>query len=157
MVQDKPSGVSALDEHRKRAAERKGRQSIEVMPAQEGPSPRPEKTAAGPSHKSKKRPRKSGNIATTTRSPGSMPTPPPPRREVVAAGGSSPRRAGGASGSSDAGGRPSALDLLGGGLQFTRRVCVALPDETRESIRVVFPTDLMRSSLELLCRSVVLF
>jgi len=85
-----------------------------------------------------------------------MPTP-PPRREVVVAGSSSPRHAGGAFGSIEAGGRPSALNLLGGSLQFTRRVRIALPDETRESIRAVSPTDLMRSGLDLLCRSVVLF
>jgi len=56
----------------------------------------------------------------------------------------------------EAGGRVSALDLLGGGLQFTRRVRVAFPEETRESIRGVSPSNLLRSGLELLCRSIVL-
>ena len=55
MVQDRPVGVSALDEHRQRAAERKSRRSIEVMPVQTGSSPQPEKASAGPSQKSKKR------------------------------------------------------------------------------------------------------
>jgi len=76
MVQDRPSGVSALDKHKQRVTERKGCRSIEVMPAQKGSSSRPEKDLVGPSQKSKKRPREGGNIATTTRLPGSLSTPP---------------------------------------------------------------------------------
>jgi len=62
-------------------------------------------------------------------------------------------------GSSDAGARsgPTPFDLLGRDHQLTRRVRVALPDESRESLRDVTPAELMRSNLELVCRSVVLF
>ena len=48
---------------------------------------------------------------------------------------------------------PTPFDLLGRSHQFTRRVRVALPDESRD----VAPTELLRSGLELVCRSVVLF
>ena len=60
------------------------------------------------------------------------------------------------SGPAEAGGRVSALNLLGGGLQFMGRVRVALSEEIRESIRGVSPMDLLRSGLELVCRSIVL-
>ena len=74
----------------------------------------------------------------------------------MAAGGTSPQHVESVPGPAEAGGRVLALDLLGGGLQFTQRVRVALPEETRESIRGVSPSDLPRSGLELLCRSIVL-
>jgi len=77
MVQEQPTPVGALDKHRQRAAKRKGRRNIEVLPLA-----RTDKGSTSPSQKSKKCPRDGGNTAATTRSPGSMPTP-PPRREVV--------------------------------------------------------------------------
>ena len=52
---------------------------------------------------------------------------------------------------------PTPFDILGRGHQFTRRVRVALPDESQESLREVTPAELLRSGLELVCRSVVLF
>jgi len=155
MVNERPNAVSVLDKHRQKAAKRKGRRSLEVMPPADEVVAK-SREQAGPSQKSKKRPREGSNIATTVRSPGSMPTPPPPRREMVEVVQPSPRPR---PGSSDAGGRPgpSPFDLLGRGHQFTRRVRVALPDESRESLREVAPAELMRSDLELVCRSVVLF
>ena len=158
MVQEKPAGVSVLDEYRKRAADRKGRRSIDVLPANAPAAPAAERDPAGPSRKSKKRARDGGNIATTYRSPGSLPTPPPSRRELVEVGSLSPRHVEQASGASAGGHRPptSALDLLGGSHKFTRRVRVALPEGTRESIRSVAPLDLLKSGLELMCRSIVL-
>jgi len=155
MVLERPAVVTALDKHRQRAAERKGRRSIEVLPPT-----RADRGSAGPSQKSKskKRPREGGNIATTTRSPGSMLTP-PPRREVAEVAPPSPRRLESATGppkpGTGASPSPSPFDLLGG-LQFTQRVHVALPNETQESIQSVSPSDLLRSNLKLMCRSVVL-
>jgi len=127
------------------------------MPAQKGSTSRPDKGSAGPSQKSKKRPRDGGNVATTTRSTGSLPTP-PPRQEAIEMGEPSLRCMVNVVGLPEAGARasPSPLDLLGGGLKFTLRVRVALPRETRESIRGVSPSDLLRSGLELMCRSIVL-
>ncbi|XP_068484699.1 uncharacterized protein [Phaseolus vulgaris] len=139
MVQERSAAVSALE--------------IEVLPLT-----RIDKGSAGPSQKSKKRPRDDGNTATTTRSPRSLPTP-PPHREVVEVALPSSRHVERAAGPSEAGAgaSPSPFDFLGGGLQFTQRVHVALPNETRESIRGVSPSDLLRSGLELMCRSIVLF
>jgi len=54
MIQEKPAGVSVLDEYRQRAAERKGRRSIDVLPANTPATPA-ERDPAGPSRKSKKR------------------------------------------------------------------------------------------------------
>ena len=158
MVNEKPAGVSVLDEYRKRATERKGRRSIDVLPANAPTAPVAEREQADPSHKSKKMARDGGNIATTYRSPGSLPTPPPSRREIVEVGSLSPRHVEQASGASAGGHRPpiSALDLLGGSQKFTRRVRVTLPEGTRESIRSVGPMDLLKSGLELMCRSIVL-
>jgi len=157
MVQEKPVGVSVLDKYRQRAADRKGRRSIDVLPADAPAAPGAERDPAGPSRKFKKRARDDGNIATTTRSFGSLPTP-PPRHKMVKAGSLSPRRTEQASGPSAGGHRPpsSALDLLWGSHKFTRRVCVALLEETRESIWSVAPIDLLKSGLELMCRSIVL-
>ncbi|XP_068483341.1 uncharacterized protein [Phaseolus vulgaris] len=154
MAQEELAGVSVLDKYRERAAARKGRQSIDVIPSTAHGAGRGE---AGPSHKSKKRPRDGGNIATTHRSPGSLPTP-PPRREAAEAVPLSPRRVEQASGHQAGGHRSSssALDLLGGNHRFMRRVRVALPEGTRESLRSVPPIDLVRSGLELMCRSIVL-
>jgi len=90
MVQEKLVGVSVLDEYRKRAADRKGRRSIDVLPANALPAPGAERDSAGPSRKSKKRSRDGGNIATTTRSPDSLPMP-PPRHEMIEASSLSPR------------------------------------------------------------------
>ena len=153
MAQEKPAGVSVLDKYRERAAARKGRQSIDVIPSTAHGAGRGE---AGPSHKSKKRPRDGGNIATTHRSPGSLPTP-PPRREAAEAVPLSPRRVEQASGHQAVGHRSSssALDLLGGNHRFMRRVHVALPEGTRESLRSVPPIDLVRSGLELMCLSLI--
>ena len=149
MVNERPSAVGVLDKHRQKAAERRGRRSLEVMPpVSEVAAPTRER--AGPSQKSKKRPREGSNVATTVRSPGSMPIPPPPRREATEVAQLSPRSRPGSSG-------PTPFDLLGRGHQFTRRVRVALPDESRESLQGVAPTELYRSGLELVCRSVVLF
>jgi len=85
-----------------------------------------------------------------------MPTPLPPRREAAEVAQPSPRSR---PGSSDVVARsgPTPFDLLGRDHQFTRRVRVALPDESRESLRDVAPTELLRSGLELVCRSIVLF
>jgi len=154
MVNERPGVVGVLDKHRQKAIERKGRRSLEVMPPADEVAAK-SRDQAGPSQKFKKRPREGSNIATTTRSPGSMPTPPPPRREVAEVAQASPRSR---PGSSDAMARstPTPFDLLGRGHQFTRRVRVALPDESRESLRDVSPTDLLRSGLELMCRSVIL-
>jgi len=74
----------------------------------------------------------------------------------VVAAETSPRHVESVSGPAEAGGRVSALNLLGGGLQFMGRVRVALSEEIRESIRGVSPMDLLRSGLELVCRSIVL-
>ena len=156
MVQEKPTGTSVLDEYQKRAADRKGRRSIDVLPANAPAAPGAERDSAGPSHKSKKRARDGGNIATTYRSPDSLPTPPPSRRVMVEVGSLSPRHVEQASGASAGGHRPptSALDLLGGSHKFTRRVRVALLEGTRESIWSVAPMDLLKSGLELMCRSI---
>jgi len=89
MVQDKPAGVSVLDNYRQSAAGRKGRRSIDVLPSSKGAGA--DKGSTEPSNWSKKRSRDGGNVATTTRSPGSLPTS-LPRREVVEAGSPSPRR-----------------------------------------------------------------
>ena len=43
MVQERPTGVSALDRHRQRAAEKKGRCSIEVLPTTKGSEARADK------------------------------------------------------------------------------------------------------------------
>ena len=112
MVQEKPAGVSVLEEYRQRAADRKGRRSIDVLPVT---APGAGKDLAGPSHKSKKRPRDDGNIATTLRSPGSLPTP-PPRREIAEVVPLSLQRVEQAFEPQAGGHRPSssALDLLGG-------------------------------------------
>jgi len=147
MVQEKSVGVSILDEYRKRAADRKGRRSIDVLPATAPPDPGAEKDSVGPSRKSKKRSRDGGNIATTTRSPDSLPMPPPRREMIEEASSLSPRRVEKEFEPSAGGHRPSssALDLLGWSHKFTRRVHVALPEETWESIRAVSPMDLLRS------------
>ena len=137
MVNERPSAVGVLDKHRQKAAERKGRRSLEVMPPVNEVAAQ-SRERAGPSQKSKKRPREGSNITTTVRSPGSMPTPPPPRSRPGSSG-------------------LTPFDLLGRGHQFTRRVRVALPDESRKSLQGVAPTELFRSGLELVCRSVVLF
>jgi len=79
MVQEQPTAVSALDKHRQRVADRKGRRSIEVLPPTKGLVARADKGSVDPSQKSKKCPRDGGNVATTTRSPGSMPKPSPGR------------------------------------------------------------------------------
>lgn len=149
MVNERPNAVSVLDKHRQKAAERKGRRSLEVMPPVNEVAAQP-RERAGPSQKSKKRPREGSNVAITVQSPGSMPILPPPRREAAEVAQFSPRSRPGSFG-------PTPFDLLGRGHQFTRRVRVALPDESRESLQGVAPTELFRSGLELVCRSVVLF
>ena len=123
--------------------------------------PRPDraeksKGSTGASHKFKKWPRDGGNVATTTRSSGSMSTP-TLCREAAEVAPPSPRPAERGVGPSETGvvAIPSPFDLLGSSYQFMRRVRVALPDETRESFRDVSPSDLLRSGLELMCRSVV--
>jgi len=108
MVNERPSAVGVLDKHRQKAAERKGRRSLEVMPPANEVAAK-FKGPAGPSQKSKKRPREGGNIATTTRSLGSMPTPPPPRREAAKAVPPCPRSR---PGSSDALVRPTPAHSL---------------------------------------------
>ena len=143
MVQERPAAVSALDKHRHRAAEQKGRCSIKVMHAHKGSASRPfpeiQKTPKRCWERCHHHPFPWVHANT---SPGS----PSPRWVENVVG---PPKAG-------ARASPSPLDLLGGGLQFTRRVCVALPEETRESIRGVSPSDLLRRDLELMCRSIVL-
>jgi len=154
MVNEGPSAVDVLEKHCQKAAERKGRRSLEVMsPADEVAAK--SKGSVGPSQKSKKRLREGSNVATTTRSPGSMPTPPPPRRGATEVVSPSPRSR---PSSSDVVVRPTPtpFELLGSSYQFTRRVRVALPEETRESFREVSPSDLLRSGFELMCHSVVL-
>ena len=64
MVNERPSAVGVLDKHRQKAAERKGRRSLEVMPPVNEVAAQP-RERAGPSQKSKKRPREGSNIATT--------------------------------------------------------------------------------------------
>jgi len=49
MVQERPTVVSALDKHRQRAANHKGRRNIEVLPSTKGPVARADKGSAGPS------------------------------------------------------------------------------------------------------------
>ena len=156
MVQERPTAVSVLDKHRQKVAERKGRRSLEVLPPKADRAEKSKGTAR-PSHKSKKRPRDGGNVATTTRSLGSMPTP-PPRREAAEVAPPSPRpvERGAGPSKTDAWASPSPFDILGSGYQFTRRVRVTLPDETRESFRDVSPSDLLRGGFELMCRSFVL-
>ena len=92
MVQEKPAGTSVLDEYRKRAVDRKGSRSINVLLVNAPAAPGAERDSTGPSRMSKKRTRDGGNIATTTRSPGFLPTP-PPRREMFEADSLSPRHA----------------------------------------------------------------
>ena len=70
MLQESPAGADVLDAYRKWAVERKGCQSIDALPTTKGSNARGDKGSVGPSHKSKKRVRDGGNIATTTRSPG---------------------------------------------------------------------------------------
>jgi len=77
MVQESPVGASVLDKYRQRAAEGKGRRSINVLQTAKGSNAQADKGSTDPSHKSKKRSRDGGNIATTIGSPGSLPTPPP--------------------------------------------------------------------------------
>jgi len=158
MVQEKPADVSVLDEYRKRAADRKGRRSIDVLPANAPVAPGAERDPTGPSHKSKKRARDGGNIATTFCSPGSLPTPPPSRREMVEAGSLSPWRVEQTSGISGWCTLANGLGPRspGGSHKLARRVRVALPEGTPELIRVVDPLDLLKSGLELMCRSIVL-
>ena len=164
MVNEQPAAVSVLDKHRQKAAERKGRRSLEVIPPPSDTgaagSSHKSKGPAGPTHRSKKRPTDVSNIATTTRSPGSMPTPPPSRRVAAEAVTSSPGplvRGAAEPSKVDARAAPTPFDLLGGGYRFSRRVCVALPDEARDSLQDVSPSDLLKSGFELMCRSVVLF
>ena len=163
MVNEQPSAVSVLDKHRQKAAERKGRRSLEVIPPPSdegvvGPSHK-SKGSASPTHKSKKRPRGASNIATTTRSPGSMPTPPPSRRVSAEAVSGSPGalvHAEAGPSVADARAALTPFDTLGAGYRFSRRVRVALPDEARDPLRDVSPSELLRSDFELMCRSVVL-
>jgi len=91
MVQERPAGTSVLDKYRQRATERKGHRSINVLPSAKGSDAHADKGSVGPSHKSKKKPRDGGNVATTTRSPDSLPTP-SPRRDTVEVDSPSPRR-----------------------------------------------------------------
>jgi len=56
----------------------------------------------------------------------------------------------------DARAAPTPFDILGAGYRFSRRVRVALPDEARDPLRDVSPSELLRSGFELMCRSVVL-
>jgi len=49
----------------------------------------------------------------------------------------------------------SPLAILGVDMKFSRRVRLALPEATREVIRVVPSSDLVKGALEMLCRSVV--
>jgi len=56
----------------------------------------------------------------------------------------------------DAQAAPTPFDILGAGYRFSRRVRVALLDEARDPLRDVSPSELLRSSFELMCRSVVL-
>ena len=163
MVNERPSAVSVLDKHRQKAAERRGRRSLEVIPPPSdkgvvGPSHK-SKGSVGPTHKSKKRPRGASNIATTTRSPGSMPTPPPSRRVSAEAASGSPGalvHAEAGPSVADARAALTPFDILGAGYRFSRRVRVALPDEARDPLRSVAPSELLRSGFELMCRSVVL-
>jgi len=74
MNQDVPQAKGLLNAFKERAAQRKGRPSIETLTVGKGPA-----GGASLSGKSKKRPRERGNIVTINRSPGVMPTPPPPR------------------------------------------------------------------------------
>jgi len=157
MVNERPSAVSILDKHQQKVADRKGRRNLEVLPPRHDRAEK-SKGPAGSSHKSKKRPREGGNVATTVRLPGSMPTPPPSCRVVAEVVPPSPRAlVQGAVGSSLAGAwaSPTPFDLLGSGYQFTRRVRVALLEEARESFRYVSPSDLLRNGFELLCCSIV--
>ena len=163
MVSERPSAVSVLDKHRQKATERRGRRSLEVIPPPSdegvvGPS-RKSKGSPDPTHKSKKRPRGASNIATTTRSPGSMLTPPPSRRvpaETVSGSPGAMVQTGAGPFVADARAAPTPFDILGAGYRFSRRVRVALPDEARDPLRDVSPSELLRSGFELMCRSVVL-
>ena len=142
MVQEQPVAVSTFDKHKQRAAEQKGRCSIEVMHAHKGSASRPfpeiQKTPKRWWERCHHHPFHWVHANTSLGSPS------PKWVENVVL----PPEAG-------ARASPSPLDLLGGGLQFMRRVCVALPEETRESIRSVSPSDLLRSGLELMCRGCV--
>ena len=157
MVQEKPVGASVLDEYRKRAADRMGRRSINVLPANALATPAAERDSTDPSRKSKKRTRDGGNIATTTRSPGSIPTL-PPCREMVEAGSLSPRQHGANIRCSSW--WTSAIDLgprsSRGESQIHAQSSRGYFEETRESIRSINPLDLLKSGLELMCRSIVL-
>jgi len=163
MVNERPSAVSVLDKHRQKAADHRGRRSLEVIPppSDEGVAGPPHKSkgSAGPTHKSKKRPRGASNIATTIWSPGSMPTPPPSRRVSAEAASGSPRalvHAEAGPSVVDARAALTPFDILGARYRFSRRVRVALSDEARDPLRNVAPSELLRSGFELMCRSVVL-
>jgi len=82
MAQESPAGVDVLDAYRKRAVERKERRSIDNLDTTNGSGAHAGKGSTDPSSKSKKTSREGGNIATITRSPGSLLTP-PPRREAI--------------------------------------------------------------------------
>jgi len=159
MAQESPAGADVLNAYRKRVAERKGRRRINALPTTKGSDARAHKGLAGPSHKSKKKARDGGNIATTTRSPGFLPTP-PPRWDAVEVDSSSSKHVGQAAGFPETEHvmevSMSPLALLGGDFQFTRRVRVALPEKTRDVIWGVPSSDLLRGGLEMLCCSVVM-
>ena len=100
------------------------------------------------------------NIATTTRSPGSLPTPPSPRRILIDV--DSPP--------TDEFNQPiaprtveramevtmSPLAMLGADMKFSRGVKVALPGPSQEVIRVVPPADLLKGGVEMLYRVLVM-
>jgi len=92
MDQECPTGAAVLEGFIKRDAERKGRPSINALDTVRSPGARSGKGSAGPSSKSNKQSREGGNIATTTRSLGSLP-PPPPRREAIEVDSLSPKQA----------------------------------------------------------------
>jgi len=88
-----------------------------------------------------------------------MPTPPPSRRvSTEAASGSPEALVHAEAGPSviDARAALTPFDILGAGYRFSRKVRVALPDEARDPLRNVAPSELLRSGFELMCRSVVL-
>jgi len=159
MAQESPAGADVLDAYRKRAAERKGRHNIDALDTTKGSGARADKGLTGPSSKSKKRSREGGNIATTTRSPGSLLTP-PPHRDMVEVDSLSPKRATKAVDPPETEGTMEAsmlpLALLGVTYSSLGGVCLALPEATREVIRVVPSSNLLRGGLEMLCRSVVM-
>jgi len=126
MAQDPPAGADVLDAYRKWAAERKGRRSIDALPTTKGLDARADKSSVGSSQKFKKRSRDSGNITTTTRSPGSLPTP-PPYRDTVEVDSPSPRRVEEVAGSPETDRvmkvSMSPLALLGGDLLMRIKKC----------------------------------